>query len=128
MAQPNPSNKLSGTRNLKLLITTLSLTTTLSGWALLSLNRPQPTDASAVTAADVAVAQPTPDATEPPQVILPSLSSLPVRGLRVVGNPAAAPQTGGQIVVVQPPAGQPARVSAPAPKPQPVAQTKGSHP
>src|SRR5512142_3138245 len=102
MTQTNPpSRKGPGTRNLKLLVTTLSLTTTLSGWALLALNRPPSTDVAAADPTDTAAEQPTsappPSAplpsptavpTSEPAMVIPSLASLPVRGLPEVGNPA----------------------------------------
>jgi hypothetical protein len=119
MTQTNPPRpKVSGTRNLKLLITTVSLTTTLSGWALLALSQNNTLDAVSASEQDTALQQPTavetavstavppptgiPDA---PMVIIPPLSALPVRGLREIGNPVQQPSAAAQpqIVIVQPP-------------------------
>ncbi|MGE5139891.1 MAG: hypothetical protein ACM3JD_10535 [Rudaea sp.] len=135
---PNPAGRKSAsTHNLKLLLTTLSITTTVSGWAMIALNAPASADQSADDP-NTAELQPTPlptptQAPEPaqPQVVIPPLSSLPVRGLREVGQPAASVSAPG-LVFVQPPApavsgggggGRP----APAPRPAPVSKSKGSH-
>ncbi len=148
MVQPNPNKKAaSSTRNLKLLLSTLSVTTALSGWALIALNQPPQTDVAAdVPDTPTAVptnVPPTPLPTDAPvaRVIIPPLSSLPVRGLRVVGDAVDQPAAGPAVVYVQQPQRggggggggggsqvAPAPAPAPAPKPPPVTHTKGSHP
>ncbi len=125
MVQNNPPRKKpSGNRNLKLLFTTLSVTTTLSGWAILSLNQaatttdqaaaniqatPAAQDTSAATAQPTAVpptsVPPTqkPAPTDPPvqvQVVLPALSSLPYRSAPSANNNAQ------QVITVQSPLAQ----------------------
>ena len=132
-----PGRKPASTRNLKLLLATLSLTTTLSGWAMIALNAPADADQSADDS-NTAELQPTPlpartQVPEPaqPEIVIPPLSSLPVRGLREVGQPVA-PATAPGLVFVAPSApvvnggGGGAR-PAPAPKPAPVSKSKGSH-
>lgn len=119
MTQSSPPRpKVSGTRNLKLLITSISLATTLSGWALIALsqaNAAATNDQSTMVDSSAAVSptdtapqpQPTdpptavPQPTDSPVVVIPPLSSLPVRGLPSVGDPAqqSAPQ---QLVFVAP--------------------------
>jgi hypothetical protein len=156
MTQTNPPRpKVSGTRNLKLLITTVSLTTTLSGWALLALSQNNTLDAVSASEQDTALQQPTAvppvvstevppptDIPHAPVVIIPPLSALPVRGLREVGEPVLQPAAP-QIVIVQPPSdggsaqngggGQnrvgsgrgPSGGGAPAPAPQPKPKPVG---
>lgn len=114
MTQPTNKSKSPMNRGAKLFIASLSVAMTLSGWAWLTMAQP-------ATAVDAGETDPTEQAPEmpPPQILgavgdagmpavptpsvprIPSLASLPVRGLREVGDPlpeaanAPAPQEPG---------------------------------
>ncbi len=112
MAQPNSKPKQSMQRGAKLLLASLSVATTLSGWAWLTRSELLDANPSEPIQADEAVTQ---YVDIPPQALngtssvmlaalptraLPNLAKLPVRGLRQVGDATAVPpevaQTQGQ--------------------------------
>ncbi len=159
MVQTNPPRrKPAGNANLKMFLATLSVTTTLSGWALFALNQPKTTDQVSAADASAALQQPTavPSPTPAraltqyiaPQPVIPPLYSLPVRGLPEVGAAVAvAPQPlvyaapavtsnagrgggggGGQYQAPPSPVVQPPPPAPRPPPPPPVGRTKGSHP
>lgn len=131
-----------GNRGVKLLIATLSVTATLSGWGWLT-----GTYANAAESTVQLIAEPTQvpivrvttvpvkPAIAPRAAPLPDLATLPVRGLREVGDPAISmpsvqappPRERGGGQVAQPAAQvQPQAQPAPKPKPKPVTKTKSS--
>lgn len=130
MTQPSKPKRKS-TRGAHILLTSLSVAATVGGWSLLTQGQdlvaetPPPTPGPALTG-QVKVARPARTAPLQPSSAVPDLASLPVRGLREVGDPALAPvQQNVQQVFApsqkQHDGGGGQAVSQPAPQPQPPA-------
>ncbi len=128
------AKKISPNRGAKILIGTLSVAATLSGWAWLTLTNNA--EAEAVTEPALITDEIVAPGVPVVPTALPALKDLPVRGLRVVGaaTRAAPAQTQGQV---QAPFPQPNTANgqgvqaapqpqAPAPRPQPVRKTQSS--
>ncbi len=142
---PKPNPKTGMNRGAKFLIASLSVATTLGGWAWLTLHEP-PADAQETD--DTAYIADLPAPTEIPLLTLngasgyelaalptpniPDLAKLPVRGLRFVGDPTAVvPVPTGVPPTEPPPSNDPSKkernsnnapqVSAPPQQPAPRA-------
>lgn len=134
MTQTKPK-KTGMHRSTKFLLASLSTTATLSGWAWLTLTAPPPvTEAeepepieTAANLESIALRQPTLAVVTTPMPPLPKLGSLPVRGLRYVGDPVPTkvaptnvPQVQSQTEPQQQPQGSQKREKAdPAPQQPP---------
>lgn len=130
-------------RGAKMLLASLSVATTLGGWAWLSVNEP-PLPANLPEEADIiAPSAPAPvlqagisaSIALPPRSTIPSLADLPVRGLREVGDTEFIPQPQAPQSQSQPPAvrqrqnnggAQTQAQPQPKPKPKPVRKAKSS--